>query len=80
MKKLTLDLEEIEVESFDTANEEKRSGTVVGHGVTEGYCSPGTGCNTDDACCMAGTYGGEFGCDSSGERCLDLSACWGGMC
>jgi hypothetical protein len=74
VKKLKLELDEIEVESFDTANEEERSGTVVGHG------SAGTGCHTDDVCCMAGTYGGEFGCDSSGERCLDVSACWGGMC
>ncbi|HEX2203279.1 MAG TPA: hypothetical protein VHG91_08275 [Longimicrobium sp.] len=76
MKKLALNIEEIEVESFDTLRSELRRGTVAGR---EDDSAMGTGCNTDDMCCQANTYGGDGGCDSSGD-CDDLSACWGGIC
>ena len=79
MKKLALNIEEIEVESFDTVRADLRRGTVVGQSVTEGYCTPGSGCGTDDVCCQAGTFGGDGGCNSSGD-CDDISACWGTLC
>lgn len=77
MKKLKLDIEAIEVESFDTNAAAKSKGTVVGQSITEGYCTPGSGCGSDDACCGAGTFGDA--CGTSGD-CDDISACWGNMC
>lgn len=76
MKKLTLNLEEIRVESFDTKLERRGRGTVVGRSGFSGE----SGCaDTHDLRCQAQTIGGDGGCGSSGD-CDDLSVCWGGMC
>lgn len=80
MKKLKLDIEAIEVESFDTEAATRGKGTVMAKAITEPfYCddSVASGCYTDDGCCGAETYGGA--CNTSGH-CDDISACWGGMC
>jgi len=78
MKKLRLDIEAIEVESFDTRTAPRNKGTVVGRAITESYCdSVASGCDTDDVCCGAETVGGA--CNTSGH-CDDISACWGTRC
>lgn len=73
MKKLSLNLDELEVESFDTHDEQERRGTVLGRDDSE----MGSGCDTNDVCCGANTVGGA--CGTSGN-CDDLSVCWGGLC
>jgi hypothetical protein len=79
MKKLKLDIEAIEVESFDTRAATRGKEAVMAKAITEPFCcdnSVGTGC-TDDGCCGAETYGGA--CNTSGH-CDDISACWGTRC
>jgi len=81
MKKMTLKVDDLRVDSFATSTERMRSGTVAAHG------SAGTGCDTDDACCWAGTHGGgtcdttchqlACGCTNVGGTC-DVSC--GGTC
>lgn len=80
MKKLILDPDALEIESFDTlAGERWQRGTVAARVHTNPYetCTVKTGCYTDDGCCGANTVGGA--CDTSGE-CDDISACWGTLC
>ena len=82
MKKLTLNLEELTVESFDTDAQQPRKGTVLGRDdITREpaeYCgSVASGCDTDDVCCGAASVGGQCGTSSV---CDDLSVCWGGNC
>ena len=74
-KKLRLEIEELKVESFDAEPEQKRRGTVVGHGSRSREM--GTGCDTQDGCCGANTVGDA--CGTSGD-CDDISVCYGGMC
>lgn len=79
MKKVKLKVDELRVESFETRGGGNGRGTVRGQSgiITDWHCSPGTGCNTDDGCCGANTYGDA--CGTSG-LCDDISACWGNMC
>ena len=73
MKKLALNIEELEVESFDTDGEPRRRGTVEGREMSQ----EGSGCYTDDVCCGARTIGDA--CGTSGY-CDDISVCWGTLC
>lgn len=80
MKKLILDPETLEIESFDTdALSPRPRGTVAGQGGTnrEEDCTVGTGCYTDDACCGAASVGDA--CGTSG-KCFDISVCYGTLC
>jgi hypothetical protein len=72
MKKLSLRLEELAVESFDTAGPEPRRGTVQAY---DSYDSPGyTGCklscaypcDESDACTPGCPGGGSGGCGGGG--------------
>ena len=40
MKKLTLNLEELAVDSFDVAPADEKQGTVKGHGLTDAWSCP----------------------------------------
>jgi hypothetical protein len=83
MKKLKLEVEDLRVETFDTKGGTGDRGTVVGHSTyvitkdAELCDTAGSGCDTGDGVCGAGTYGGA--CNTSG-MCDDISACWGTMC
>ena len=63
MRKIKLNLETLNVESFETAAAERRQGTVLGHAPTNGavtqcrsafdacptgFCAPSQGCDTID--------------------------------
>lgn len=65
MRKLSLSLEELKVDSFDTAGEERRGGTVHGHGL-------GTGGSQET---IAGT--GDMSCDTC-QTCDEsmCDSCW----
>jgi len=82
-KKLTLNIEELRVESFDADAGQPRRGTVLGRDdITEengaAYCgSVASGCDTADGCCGAASIGDQCGTSSV---CDDLSVCWGGNC
>ena len=55
MKKLTLEIEELKVESFGTDAGEPRRGTVLGRESIE------SGCDTNDVCCQANSVGDRCG-------------------
>ena len=79
-KKLTLDIEELRVESFDANAEPLRKGTVLGRdAITESYCDTevASGCDTNDACCYSESVGDRCG---TSAVCDDFSHCWGGNC
>jgi hypothetical protein len=57
MKKITLDLDSLQVESFVTSGGRSTSGTVAAH----------ESARTDDAACWAGTYGG-YSCDTTCQQ------------
>jgi hypothetical protein len=67
MSKLQLRVEELEVETFDLLPRLSGKGTVRGH-----EDSVESGCDSVDACCQAGTHGGD-GCDSTQYQ--DLCGC-----
>jgi hypothetical protein len=71
MRKLSLDLDDLQVETFDTTASGSKRGTVVGQETTWGTCNSGacseggTWCgNTCDTTCNADlcdcTYGGPY--------------------
>ncbi|MFL5380898.1 MAG: hypothetical protein ACJ8GN_00095 [Longimicrobiaceae bacterium] len=74
MKKLELNLEDLQVDSFDTQARPHARGTVLANDSeppTEGYsectgCNTGagSGCDTNDAVCWANTWGGRT-CDTT---------------
>lgn len=75
MKKLELRLDELSVESFDTAAGSRNDGTVVAHdGDTEGTClGPGT-CNVScNVSCNPSCNGG----DTCNETCGTIGTCNG---
>lgn len=66
MRKLTLDIDTLNVQSFETSRPEAGQGTVFGHAPTNGR---NTGClSAVDACPT------RFGCETSFELCTDPSA------
>lgn len=79
MKKLRLNLDELEVESFETEAEHAERGTVHGHAQYSAYCPPGeslqaSNCPTCQQTCVATCYGqntceGVFTC-GPGSTCL----------
>src|SRR5687768_5154332 len=76
MKKMKLELEALNVESFETAAVGKRAGTVHGAAQTEWYTCPGYGetCNGGETCwdSCAGTCRCVTFADSCGDvSCID---------
>lgn len=86
MKKLELNLDDLQVDSFDTQPRTRGQGTVFANEseIATGCMScptyhysdctgcntgEGTGCDSVDACCMAGTYGGRT-CDTTCAQIL----------
>ena len=61
MKKLKLQLDELTVESFDTAQVEERAGTVRAHDSHESDC----GCGTLWITCPYCTYNWEHTCNGT---------------
>lgn len=70
MSKLSLRLDGLEVQTFETLPRVRGRGTVHGHASAEG-----TGCDSMDACCQANTEGGD-GCDST--QLQDICGCTNG--
>lgn len=70
MRKLKLDVETLEVESFEAEPHDAERGTVVGRrlidGISEITCSCPTGCNANT--CGATCVGRET-CSTDRERC-----------
>jgi hypothetical protein len=90
MKKLRLTLEDLSVESFQTAPHRQRPGTVAGHGFSDTTChqiicdchSNGTECQSnyscpDTACDCPGT---DTCGDSCGGTCDSCDHSCGGTC
>lgn len=81
MKKLSLDLDALAVESFDTVDEASRqAGTVRGHDVSDTTCGqrvcgcPSGSGNTCNALCETGDCPTqEFGCGSGFHTCVQPS-------
>lgn len=81
MKKLTLQLDELRVESFRISNQDVARGTVRGHDLTE------VGCYTDEAA-NCGSYGGTCewpcwtynSCGGSCNTCQGTCNCSGVTC
>jgi hypothetical protein len=71
MKKLALDLNQLQVESFETSEARRPEGTV------EGYES--TGCGTIDVCCAAGTEGGRT-CDTTCNQIICVGCSGATIC
>lgn len=73
MKKMKLSLDVLQVESFDTASFEKRTGTVRGAAQTEWNTCIGYGdtCNGGETCWDS--CGGTCRCVTQDQSCLDLS-------
>ncbi|HEX2203442.1 MAG TPA: hypothetical protein VHG91_09105 [Longimicrobium sp.] len=75
MKKLELNLDALQVETFETLEGAGSLGTVNAYDLTEGECTPGSGCDSNDACCWAGTHGGSH-CETTGAQII--CGCSGG--
>lgn len=83
MKKLSLDIEALAVESFDTVGDAAgRAGTVRGHGFTETTCRQficdcpsGSGASCDPEMCQTGIDcpTEEVGCGSGFHTCVQPS-------
>jgi hypothetical protein len=69
MRKLTLDLEELVVESFDTADVQG-TGTVNAHETFDSECR----CDTDSCQCGSVESCTACGCDTPGYTCE--ARCW----
>jgi len=74
MKKMKLSLDALQVESFDTASFEKRTGTVHGAAQTEWNTCIGYGdtCNGGETC-LDSCAGTCRHCVTQYESCLELS-------
>ena len=73
MKKLTLSLDSLEVQSFVTADNAPGRGTVRGEQCTCPTACTCPGCPTCPDTCQATCDGetcGEFTCDSCGDSCM----------
>lgn len=70
MSKLQLRVDDLEVQTFHTTDLPVGRGTVRAHDD-----SVGSGCDSVDVCCQAGTWGGN-GCDSTQYQ--DLCGCTNG--
>jgi hypothetical protein len=78
MKKLSLDLDQLAVESFDTSGPERSRGTVRGFDITASTCyEENCGCITDGGTCN--TDCGQNTCDNTcnqascaGDSCVNL--------
>jgi hypothetical protein len=83
MKKLTLDLDALRVDSFETDEDGPYRGTVQGQSDTDMHrvCTTPTNCETDvsHSTCMAGTCPGSEPCfcgsASDCENTFDWDAC-----
>jgi hypothetical protein len=81
MKKLSLDLDQLAVDSFDTVGDAAhRAGTVRGHGFTDTTCAQrvcdcptGSGDTCDDACNTEDCPTAAFGCGSGFHTCVQPS-------
>ncbi|HSU15270.1 hypothetical protein [Longimicrobium sp.] len=74
MKKLTLDLDRIAVESFETVAVPPRDGTVRGFGLTDSTCVDfGCACDTHQTCETHCACSGDINC--SGVQSCDLTHC-----
>jgi hypothetical protein len=77
MRKLSLNVNDLQVESFDTSTLERERGTIRGHGPSEscltdicGYGCSGNWCAGEStAPCQAGTYAGRT-CDTTCAQLL----------
>jgi hypothetical protein len=85
MRKLTLDLDSLAVQSFETGEDEAVRGTVHGNYLTEWGCTgmdpncksnyDATDCRVSDLGTCAGTCGSTCGC--TGSVCpTNDQACW----
>ena len=80
MRKLTLKLDDLSVESFDTGSEHRRSGTVRGHDTVETEWCTGypecisKKCQTPNDTCF-GSCGCTQGCATSGPQCQQTRNC-----
>jgi hypothetical protein len=77
MKKLSLDLDQLTVESFDTSTEKRPAGTVRAHGYTDTSCDQiicdcGPTHLTCDTYCEQATCGDSCGQDTCGDSCVNI--------
>ena len=70
MHKLSLDLDQIAVESFETVAPRGADGTVHGHETFESECR----CDTDSCKCGSAESCTACGCDTPGYTCEER--CW----
>ena len=88
MKKLSLDLDLLQLESFSTARTETELGTVKGHLI---YDTAGDGCSLFYSCqaSVCGASCDQYGCGGSGAytcgqytRCGSdsIDICWTDLC
>ena len=79
MKKLRLDLDEVEVESFPTSGFPGRAGTVAGQAEPGGEASHGAGLDgcTVGGCSYAGDCSWNMGCsvDNCSDACTGYPGC-----
>jgi len=81
MKKLSLDLDQLAVDSFETVGDAaRRAGTVRGHGFTDTTCAQricdcptGSGDTCDDMCNTGDCPTADFGCGSGFHTCQQPS-------
>lgn len=73
MRKIRLDIEELEVESFDTAEGRGKAGTVRGHGFTQLGCVPSE--FSDCATCLEGCPRDTLTCFASCRMTNGHGAC-----
>ena len=75
MKKLKLEIENVQVESFDTtAAERQRKGTVLGH-ITAAVSCYDTDCCTPNATCPDSHYTGPCECATQEVTCRPQASC-----
>ncbi|HEX6909434.1 MAG TPA: hypothetical protein VF142_03515 [Longimicrobium sp.] len=88
MKKLSLNLDQLHVDSFDTSPQEKTPGTVVGAQCTCYTACTCPGCPTCDATCYEPGNGNtcehtcayEYTCDTCVETCANAkTGCTGNV-
>ena len=78
MRKLSLNLDDLQVDTFDTTVRPKGKGTVFGEQCTcWTYCGRNTcpGCPTCDASCNCGTWGENTCAQTCEETCGNENTC-----
>ena len=90
MRKLTLDLETLNVQSFETGAEKRDHGTVYGHAPTRGhhtqcasafdacptgFCAPTNTVDCDTSLCTVDTCPETYDCPSAVDACPSGRGC-----